>query len=98
MTLHAVQGGSIDYHKASLRNLATAVRQEKRLCAVMLDTVGRELIIRREYTLDEQAGISDTDDLQVHHELTVKSGILFHLYLWTLTTHICIRPTCIEAM
>ena len=39
----------------SLRNLATAVKQEKRLCAVLLDTVGRELIIRREYSLDEQA-------------------------------------------
>ena len=49
-----LQGGSIEYHRTSLRNLAAAVRQEKRLCAIMLDLVGRELIIRRDCILDEQ--------------------------------------------
>lgn len=51
-----LQGGSLQYHQGSLRNLATAVKQEKKLCAVMLDTTGRELLIRRHYTLDEQVG------------------------------------------
>lgn len=44
----------MEYHKKSLRNLATAVKQARRLCAVMLDTVGRELTIRRPYDLDDQ--------------------------------------------
>ena len=48
------QGGPIEYHKKSLRNLAAAVKQAKRLCAVILDTVGRELTIRRPHDLDEQ--------------------------------------------
>ena len=49
-----MQYGSTDYHKQSLRNLKEAVRRTRRLCAVVLDTFGRELVIRREYEVDEQ--------------------------------------------
>ena len=51
--LHA-QWGSQEYHKQSLRNLREATQRTKRMCAVLLDTIGRELIIRREYTLDDE--------------------------------------------
>jgi pyruvate kinase len=44
--------GSMDFHRASLRNLAEAMRATRRLCAVIVDTTGREIIVRREATLD----------------------------------------------
>lgn len=53
-----VQWGSVDYHKQSLRNLQRASQQTKRMCAVILDTVGRELLIRRDLTLDHEVGAS----------------------------------------
>ena len=46
--------GSTEYHRQSLRNLQEAVRKTRRLCAVVLDTFGRELVIRREYEVDEK--------------------------------------------
>lgn len=49
-----MQYGSTDYHRQSLRNLQQAVRKTRRLCAVVLDTFGRELVIRREYEVDEK--------------------------------------------
>ena len=51
----AAQSGNLDYHTQSLQNLAAAVKQARRLCAVMVDTIGRELIIRRPHDLDETA-------------------------------------------
>lgn len=52
--LWLMQYGSVEYHKQSLRNLQAAVRKTRRLCAVVLDTFGRELVIRREYAVDEK--------------------------------------------
>ena len=49
-----VQWGSVDYHKQSLRNLQKASQQTRRMCAVILDIVGRELMIRRDFTLDHE--------------------------------------------
>lgn len=49
-----LQWGSLDYHKQSLRNLQEASHRTRQLCAVILDTVGRELMIKREYTYDEE--------------------------------------------
>lgn len=49
-----LQWGPVEYHKKSLHNLQLAIKQTRRLCAVLLDTLGRELMIRRSYTLDEQ--------------------------------------------
>ncbi|KAL4425448.1 hypothetical protein ABPG75_009464 [Micractinium tetrahymenae] len=43
----------IEYHRRSLLNLQEAMRRTKRLCAVMLDTLGRELMIKRKYGVDE---------------------------------------------
>ena len=52
-----LQWGSLDYHKQSLRNLQKASQQTKRMCAVILDTVGRELMIRRDFTLDHEVRV-----------------------------------------
>ncbi|KAK9861213.1 hypothetical protein WJX84_011545 [Apatococcus fuscideae] len=45
--------GSIDFHRRSLENLNEAMRRTRKLCAIMLDTVGRELIVERGAHLDE---------------------------------------------
>ena len=47
--------GPIEYHVQSLKNLAAACKATGKLCAVIVDTVGRELLIRRPITLDAQA-------------------------------------------
>ena len=52
--IYCLQWGPVDYHKKSLQNLQLAMKQTRRLCAVLLDTLGRELMIRRSYTLDEK--------------------------------------------
>ena len=49
-----LQWGPVEYHKESLKNLQEAVKRTRRLCAVLLDTLGRELMIRRSYSLDER--------------------------------------------
>lgn len=58
-----LQYGSVDYHKQSLRNLQAAVRKTRRLCAVVLDTFGRELVVRRQYEVDETVNIFETPKL-----------------------------------
>lgn len=46
--------GTLDYHRQSLSNLTEAMRKTRKLCAVMVDTIGRELVINRENKLDER--------------------------------------------
>ena len=72
-----VQSGNLDYHTKSLQNLAAAVKKARRLCAVMLDTIGRELIIRRPHDLDET--------------VRVAAGPLSQLSTW-LSGRLCCRP------
>jgi hypothetical protein len=43
-----LQWGSVAYHRKSLQNLAQAILESKRLCAVMLDTLGREVFVKRD--------------------------------------------------
>ena len=50
-----MQWGSLDFHKKSLANLGEAMKRTRKLCAVMVDTIGRELIINRP-TTDDQDG------------------------------------------
>ncbi len=49
------QWGSLDFHKKSLSNLGEAMRKTRKLCAVVIDTIGRELIVNRP-TVDEVDG------------------------------------------
>ncbi|BDA44759.1 probable pyruvate kinase 2, cytosolic [Coccomyxa sp. Obi] len=57
--------GSLEYHKQSLRNLQAATQKTKLLCAVILDTIGRELMINREYELDEEGWQHHKEVLEV---------------------------------
>ncbi len=50
-----MQWGSLDFHKKSLSNLAEAMRKTRKLCAIVVDTIGRELIVNRP-TTDEEDG------------------------------------------
>lgn len=48
-----MQWGPVEYHMQSLRNLQRAIRKTRRLCAIIIDTLGREMFVRRSYRLDE---------------------------------------------
>lgn len=67
-TVCPLQWGPLDFHKQSLRNLQKAMHKTRKLCAIMVDTVGRELLIDSEAKLDEQGW--------PRHEqkLSIKSG------------------------
>jgi pyruvate kinase len=61
--------GPLEYHRRSLDALQEAVRRTGRLCAVMLDTLGREVMVRRPFRIDP-----DGWPTQVGQELAVKAG------------------------
>ena len=44
--------GGIEFHRNSLRNLAAAMKATKKLCAVWIDTAGREIVVSRPYKAD----------------------------------------------
>ncbi|XP_039125648.1 pyruvate kinase 1, cytosolic-like [Dioscorea cayenensis subsp. rotundata] len=58
--------GDIDYHQETLENLKLAVKSTKKLCAVMLDTVGPELQVlnksERAISLEAEAFVTLTPD------------------------------------
>lgn len=43
--------GPLEFHRKSLHNLQLAMRKSRRLCCTMVDTLGRELMIRRQVGL-----------------------------------------------
>lgn len=45
--------GPPEYHVQWLKNLKEAMQRTKRLCATIVDTVGREVLVRTEYELDK---------------------------------------------
>lgn len=57
--------GPLSFHRASLRNLAAAMAATRRLCAVMLDTSGREIYVDRSPALEV-----DANGWPVHSEST----------------------------
>lgn len=46
--------GSLEFHRKSLQNLSEAMRQTRKLCCTMVDTLGREVMIRRAVKIDDQ--------------------------------------------
>lgn len=42
-----LQWGPLEFHKKSLVNLGEAMRRTRKLCAVMVDIVGREIVLNR---------------------------------------------------
>ena len=45
--LRGLQWGPLEFHKKSLVNLGEAMRRTRKLCAVMVDIVGREIVLNR---------------------------------------------------
>jgi pyruvate kinase len=54
VTLSAAPG-PLDFHRKSLHNLQLAMRKSRRLCCTMVDTLGRELMIRRQVHTSSKA-------------------------------------------
>ena len=50
-----LQWGTLDFHARSLANLKTAMRRTRKLCAVILDTLGRECLANSQPRLDSPA-------------------------------------------
>ncbi|KIY94684.1 hypothetical protein MNEG_13279 [Monoraphidium neglectum] len=61
--------GPIEYHRKSLDNLQEAMRLTRRMCAIVLDTLGREVMIRRPFRIDE-----DGWPTQAGQEINVVAG------------------------
>lgn len=66
-----LQWAPIEYHRLSLRNLQEAMRRTRRLCAVMLDSLGREIMVRRKYGVDENGWPGIFDQLKIAAGQTV---------------------------
>ncbi|KAG2492389.1 hypothetical protein HYH03_009335 [Edaphochlamys debaryana] len=45
--------GPLEFHRKSLQQLQLAMRKSRRLCCTMVDTLGRELMIRRQVKIGE---------------------------------------------
>lgn len=45
--------GPLTFHRQSLENLQEAMRISRKLCATMVDTLGREIMIKRRFTVDD---------------------------------------------
>ena len=57
----------IDYHRQSLQNLQEAMRRTRRLCAVMLDSLGRDIMIKRKYGVDENGWPGIFEQLRIEN-------------------------------
>lgn len=60
-----MQWGSLAYHQQSLRNLGKAMLQTRRLCAVKVDTLGREVFIRRSVEVGDDGWLKHGDEVAV---------------------------------
>ncbi|CAD7699862.1 unnamed protein product [Ostreobium quekettii] len=45
--------GPVDFHEKSLENLQVAMKNSRRLCAIVLDTLGREVFVKRPFKIGE---------------------------------------------
>ena len=48
--------GPIEFHRNSLQHLSDAMRRTRRLCATVIDTMGRELMVRGQWQVNDQVG------------------------------------------
>jgi hypothetical protein len=60
-----MQWGSLPFHLQSLRNLAKAMLKTRKLCSVMIDTLGREVYVCREFKLGEDNWPKHGSEVQV---------------------------------
>ena len=61
--------GPLEYHRRSLDNLQEAMRRTRKLCAIVVDTLGRELMVRRPFRIDPDGWPN-----QVGQEISVAAG------------------------
>lgn len=59
--------GPLDYHRKSLQNLQLATKKARRLCCTMVDTLGRELMIRRQVSKAPSTGGSGAERAHAGH-------------------------------
>ncbi|GAB4821631.1 hypothetical protein N2152v2_008677 [Parachlorella kessleri] len=63
--------GTKEYHRRSLRNLSEAMRRTRRLCSVWLDTMGREMVVRRKVEYDEGGWPAHGESLKAEKGQTI---------------------------
>jgi hypothetical protein len=68
--------GPIEYHRRSLDNLQAAMRQSRKLCAIMLDTLGREVWVCRSDLMPWWCVV-----VAVHAYLSVRADVCACMYV-----------------
>lgn len=46
--------GPLEFHRNSLQHLSEAMRRTRRLCSTVIDTMGRELMVRGQWQVNDQ--------------------------------------------
>ena len=67
----------IEYHRQSLIYLQEAMRRTRRLCAVMLDSLGRDIMVKRKYGVDENGwpGIFEQLRIENGQKITITTDL-----------------------
>eukprot|EP00210_Caulerpa_lentillifera_P002558 g2453.t1 len=67
--------GDIAYHERSLQNLILAMKKSRRMCAVMLDTMGREIAVKRSVEQAEDGWLKheDVHEVNIGDKITLTS-------------------------
>ena len=60
-----MQWGTKDFHRLSLQNLNEAMQRTRKLCAIMLDTTGREITVLREHEIDEKGWPEHVNKMEI---------------------------------
>ncbi|KAG1681021.1 hypothetical protein FOA52_009981 [Chlamydomonas sp. UWO 241] len=65
--------GPLEFHANSLRLLEAAMKRQRRLCAIAIDTMGRELMIRGQWQINEQGypWVLGRNDVQVGKRIAI---------------------------
>lgn len=104
-TLYTLQWGPLGFHKQSLSNLQKAMHKTRKLCAIMVDTIGREILINREAKLDARGwpvhqqvlSVKVNDRVRDHTGLRAKTNVGSKIALLcpahnpTVHSHFCCR-------
>lgn len=57
-TTNPCRAGPIEFHRNSLLHLTEAMRRTRRLCSTVIDTMGRELMVRGQWQANDQVRIA----------------------------------------
>uniref|UniRef100_A0A7S0RHC8 Pyruvate kinase n=1 Tax=Chlamydomonas leiostraca TaxID=1034604 RepID=A0A7S0RHC8_9CHLO len=65
--------GPLDFHRNSLHNLSEAMRRTRRLCSTVIDTMGRELMIRGQWQVNDQGypWVLGRNEVQAGQSITI---------------------------